>query len=81
MARKKTATDFEQSLKALKDLVERLEKGELPLEEALQIFEEGIGLSRECQLALTQAEQKVQILIERSGQLLEEPFKPEDQHA
>ena len=54
--------DFEQSLLALEALVERLEGGELPLEQALEAFETGVRLTRECQQALRQAEQKVEIL-------------------
>lgn len=58
MARKKVALDFEQSLADLQALVERLENGELSLEDSLTAFEQGIGLTRDCQSALAQAEQK-----------------------
>ena len=74
MARKKTTPDFEQSLTDLQILVERLENGELSLEDSLSAFEQGIGLTRDCQAALSQAEQKVQILLERNGELEEAPF-------
>ena len=77
MARKKAAPDFEQSLADLQALVERLESGELSLEDSLTAFEQGIGLTRECQAALSQAEQKVQILLERDGQLENADFNPE----
>ena len=73
MARKK-APDFEQSLAELQTLVERLESGELSLEDSLGAFEQGIRLTRECQGALAQAEQKVQILLEKDGELTEAPF-------
>ncbi|HHN1331209.1 TPA: exodeoxyribonuclease VII small subunit [Pseudomonas aeruginosa] len=76
MARKKTL-DFEQSLTELQTLVERLESGELSLEESLGAFEQGIRLTRECQTSLSQAEQKVQILLERDGELSEAPFDAE----
>lgn len=78
MARKKAALDFEQSLSELQALVERLESGELPLEESLSAFEQGIRLTRDCQSALTQAEQKVQILLERDGEPEEAPFEAGD---
>ena len=68
MARKKAALDFEQSLADLQTLVERLENGELSLEDSLTAFEQGIGLTRDCQAALAQAEQKVQVLLERDGE-------------
>ena len=77
MARKKVALDFEQSLTDLQSLVERLENGELSLEESLSAFEQGFRLTRDCQAALTQAEQKVQILLERDGELEEAPFDAE----
>lgn len=77
MARKKAALDFEQSLADLQTLVERLENGELLLEDSLTAFEQGIGLTRDCQAALAQAEQKVQVLLERDGELAEEPFDAE----
>lgn len=75
MARKKAAPDFEHSLAELQALVERLESGELSLEDSLTAFEQGIGLTRECQAALAQAEQKVQILLERDGELQPTPFE------
>ena len=77
MARKKASIDFEQSLADLQALVERLENGELSLEESLAAFEQGIALTRDCQGALAQAEQKVQILLERDGALAAQPFDAE----
>lgn len=79
MARKKAALDFEQSLADLQSLVERLENGELSLEDSLAAFEQGIRLTRDCQSALAQAEQKVQILLERDGELEEAPFDTDAQ--
>lgn len=79
MARKKTAVDFEQSLGALQTLVERLESGDLSLEDSLSAFEQGVALTRECQQALTQAEQKVSQLLEQDGQLTTAPFAEDAQ--
>lgn len=79
MARKKVAVDFEQSLADLQQLVERLEGGELSLEDSLSAFEQGIRLTRDCQAALAQAEQKVQVLLERDGELEEAPFDADSQ--
>lgn len=79
MARKKTAVDFEQSLGSLQALVERLESADLSLEESLSAFEQGVALTRECQQALAQAEQKVQQLIENNGELRTEPFDGTDE--
>ena len=78
-ARKKAALDFEQSLTDLQNLVERLEHGELSLEDSLTAFEQGVRLTRDCQAALAQAEQKVQILMERDGELEEAPFDADQQ--
>lgn len=60
-------TDFETALVELETLVERLERGDLPLEEALLSFERGVGLTRQCQSALQNAQQKVAILMKRPG--------------
>ena len=63
----KKAIDLEKSLADLEKLVEELENGDLPLDKAMQKFEEGIKLTRGCQLALREAEQKVEILLKNSG--------------
>jgi exodeoxyribonuclease VII small subunit len=72
------APDFEQALAELEAVVERLEHGELPLEEALKQFERGIGLARACQDALKQAEQKVEILLGKTPDAVPEAFEPDD---
>nr|WP_207161343.1 exodeoxyribonuclease VII small subunit [Rhabdochromatium marinum] len=70
------AVHFEQSLGELEALVERLEQGDLPLEESLATFERGIHLSRHCQKALDEAEQRVRILTETSASAEPIPFNP-----
>jgi exodeoxyribonuclease VII small subunit len=55
--------NFEASLAALEKIVRELEAGDLPLEESLQLFEDGVRLSRECQERLSQAERRVEILL------------------
>lgn len=74
MAAKKKPATFEQALEELEELVERLEAGDLPLEEALADFERGVKLTRECQQKLASAEQKVKVLMEESGSIREMPF-------
>lgn len=59
--------DFEKSLAELEQIVERMEQGELSLDESLKQFERGIALTRSCQAALQQAEHKVEILLRKSG--------------
>jgi exodeoxyribonuclease VII small subunit len=79
MSRKKpTGPGFEQALQELEALVEKMEQGELSLEDSLQHFEQGIRLSRTCQQALREAEQKVEILMRRNGQEEVVPFSGED---
>lgn len=66
---------FEESLKKLETIVDQLEKGDLPLEQSLKLFEEGVGLSAVCKQELDAAEGKVQTLIkQRDGSLKTEPF-------
>lgn len=69
MANTKKSIDFEEALDQLEELVEDMENGDLTLEESLKAFEQGIKLTRECQSALSKAEQKVQLLIEENGKL------------
>lgn len=73
MAAKKSYP-FEESLAKLEALVEKMESGELSLEDSLSTFEEGIQLTRSCQEALKKAEQKVQLLMEKNGEVSQVPF-------
>ncbi|QXP82802.1 exodeoxyribonuclease VII small subunit [Methylococcus sp. ANG] len=75
MARKPPS--FEEALAELEQLVERMEQGNLPLEESLKLFERGIELTRTCQKALQDAEQKVQILLEENSLPTLKPFRDE----
>jgi exodeoxyribonuclease VII small subunit len=68
------APDFETALAELETLVVKMEQGELTLDESLQQFERGVQLTRACQQALKDAEQKVQVLLEKDGQPSLEPF-------
>jgi exodeoxyribonuclease VII small subunit len=71
--------DFERALSELERLVERLERGDLPLEEALKTFERGVELTRHCQSSLKAAQQKVEILLKRGSHSAIEPFaSPEE---
>ena len=73
------APDFEASLAELESLVERLERGDLPLDEALKVFERGVALTRVCQTSLQAAQQKVEILLRRGGQAETAPFEERDE--
>ena len=69
--------DFESSLAQLEQLVEQMEEGDLSLEESLKAFESGVKLTRECQQALQDAEQKVEVLLLQNGQLTPESLDAE----
>jgi len=69
---------FEQSLQKLETLVKNLETGSLPLEDALTAFQEGVGLVKQCQTLLSQAEQKVEILTKANSETVDtKPFSVE----
>jgi len=70
--------DFERAMAELEAVVERLEQGELPLEQALSHFERGVQLTGACQAALKAAEQKVEILLRKSGVSEVSAFESED---
>ena len=71
---------FEQSLKDLEKIVQQLESGDLPLEEAVKKFEEGIQLSKFCSQKLDETERKITILLKNSqGNFSEQPFMPENE--
>jgi exodeoxyribonuclease VII small subunit len=77
-SKKARTADFEKSLGELEAVVERLEHGELPLEEALKQFERGIELTRGCQASLKVAEQKVEILLRKTPDAEPESFEPDE---
>ena len=74
-SKKGKALDFEQALAELEAVVERLEHGELPLEDALKQFERGVELARSCQTSLKAAEQRVEILLKKTLDEEPEPFE------
>jgi len=75
MAEKK----FEASLSRLEEIVTQLEGGELPLEQSLKLFEEGIKLARICNTRLEEAERKVEVLLkDRTGKMTAKPFEEEE---
>jgi exodeoxyribonuclease VII small subunit len=78
---KSAAPDFELAMRDLEELVERLEQGDLPLEESLAAFERGVMLTRACQTALKEAEQKVEILLKKAGESSLEEFADDDSNA
>ncbi len=66
---------FEECLQRLEEVVGQLERGDIPLEQALKLFEEGVQLSNSCRKELEEAEGKVEILLKQNGKLQPEPFE------
>ncbi|MBW8054059.1 MAG: exodeoxyribonuclease VII small subunit [Acidiferrobacterales bacterium] len=78
MPKKNTMPDFEAALTELERLVEKMESGEQSLEEALKSFQRGIELTRACQQALKQAEQRVEKLVQKNDRLVTESLEIND---
>lgn len=71
--------NFEESLQQLEKIVEQLERGDLPLEQSLVLFEEGMRLSQACKQELDSAEGKVEILLKQNGKVTAVPFETSDE--
>jgi len=69
---------FEDCLQRLEQIVDQLEKGNVPLEQALKLFEEGMQVSTSCRKELEEAEGKVEILLKQNGKLQPEPYESGD---
>lgn len=69
------ADTFEEKMKELETVVAGLEKGDLELDKAIEMFESGIKISKECNKKLEEAERKINILVEKDGKLEEETFE------
>lgn len=78
MPKKRGEFDFEKTLSELENLVKQMEQGDITLEESLKHFERGISLTRACQKALADAEQKVLILMRNEQSETLESFTPEE---
>ena len=77
-AKKKTGFQLERSLQELEKLVETMEKGDISLEESLAHFEKGVQLTKACQKALQEAEQTVNLLLEKNGQTAVQKFDSDE---
>ncbi len=71
--------NFEASLASLERIVRELEHGDMPLEKSLELFEQGVHLSRECQDRLNEAERRIEVLLrDEAGRLSVGAFEPEE---
>jgi exodeoxyribonuclease VII small subunit len=77
MAAKQKKLDYEAAVKELESVVEKLEQGDISLEESLKLYERGVLLTRDCQASLQAAEQKVSMLLEQTEQGRLVDFDPE----
>jgi exodeoxyribonuclease VII small subunit len=73
-----SSLNFEASLAELERIVKELEKGDLPLEQSLQLFESGMQLSARCRRQLEEAESRVEMLVKKGGELAAVRFDPEE---
>jgi exodeoxyribonuclease VII small subunit len=79
MVKAKSNANFEDTLSELEAIVQQLEVGDLSLEESLKAFERGVSLTKTCQDSLNKAEQKIQTLIEKQGNIELKPFTESDE--
>jgi len=66
---------FEQALARLEEIVNKLESGNVPLEQAIDLFQEGMNLAKRCHSKLETMEQKIEILLEKDGDFIKKPFE------
>ncbi|MEZ5400474.1 MAG: exodeoxyribonuclease VII small subunit [Bryobacteraceae bacterium] len=78
MADESKAPGFEANLNALEEVVKQLEAGEIPLEEAIALFERGMTLTEACRKQIEDAETRVEVLMKRGQQVRAEPFAEEE---
>ena len=71
---------FEEAMDKLEQIVDKLESGDVPLERAIELFQEGMRLSHLCKKKLEQVERKIEMLIEEDGAFVKKPFQPSDDH-
>ncbi|MEK3914887.1 exodeoxyribonuclease VII small subunit [Paenibacillus sp. FSL H7-0331] len=76
MSKQETTPSFEEAMDKLEQIVALLESGDVPLEQAIELFQEGMKLSQLCGSKLEQVEHKIEILMEQEGGLVKKPFNP-----
>ncbi|MCZ8520636.1 MULTISPECIES: exodeoxyribonuclease VII small subunit [Paenibacillus] len=76
MTTQEATPSFEQAMDQLERIVAQLESGDVPLEKAIELFQEGMRLSQLCGQKLEQVERKIEILVEQEGGMVKKPFQP-----
>ena len=75
-AGKENEVSFEEAMDKLEQIVSKLENGDVPLEKAIELFQEGMALSHLCGQKLEQVERKIETLLEENGNFVKKPFQP-----
>lgn len=78
MTNQEANPSFEEAMDQLESIVSKLESGDVPLEQAIELFQEGMKLSQLCGLKLEQAERKIEMLLEQDGALVKKPFQSDE---
>lgn len=73
---KENGVSFEEAMDKLEQIVAKLEHGDVPLEKAIELFQEGMALSHLCGQKLEQVERKIETLLEENGSFVKKPFQP-----
>ena len=73
---KEAGVSFEEAIDKLEQIVSKLERGDVPLEKAIELFQEGMALSHLCGNKLAQVERKIETLLEENGSFVKRPFQP-----
>lgn len=68
---------FEEAMQRLEEVVQKLEAGDVPLEQAVELFQEGMALSKRCSQQLEATEKRIEMLMEENGEWVKQPFHPE----
>jgi len=76
MSKDETKLTFEQAMEQLELIVAQLDSGDVPLEKAIELFQDGMKLSQLCSRKLDHVERKIEILMEQEGELVKKPFQP-----
>ncbi|MNW49546.1 Exodeoxyribonuclease 7 small subunit [compost metagenome] len=72
---------FEEAMKQLEDIVSQLEHGDVPLEKAIDLFQSGMKLSQLCGQKLSQVERKIEMIVEKDGEIGKKPFEPQTEES
>lgn len=76
MTQEQVELNFEEAMNQLEDIVSQLERGDVPLEQAIDLFQKGMQLSRICGQKLSQVERKIEMIVEADGDVSKQPFNP-----